>query len=522
MKHKLILGAVVLIVCLGQAAAQEPAATVDSLLVDAALLPAAVTDLTVSDKDNDHGHAIVLNWKPSVDDLADTTGAGTVIGYTVYRWVPFLMHSVDSLRAELAGIRMTLAAYEAGLPQAREALRQLRADQVSLDSLPFQVARPVDDTTFVLNRDFVDRGLTDTIRIMSAGIGPLDDSIRPTEQKIRDMSDQLPAAHAAYPNGGTWDSIGVAAPGATQFENSGSKDKFSGDFLPDFSDYYYRVQAWTTDPAVSSLSQVVGPVQSYGQWFNTGRYPVFVAVIIFAILTVYFVSRARRGAKLYVRPLAGIEAVDDAIGRATEMGRPILYVLGLGTAADIATIASFTILGRVAKRVAEYQTSLIVPTYEPIVMSVAQEVVKSAYLDAGRPDDYDENTVFFVTNLQFAYVAAVNGIMLRQLPATNVYMGKFFAESLILAETGALAGSIQIAGTDEIAQIPFFIVACDYTLIGEELYAASAYLGREPILLGSLKAQDWAKAAVIFLALAGLVASNLDWTAFTALFHVSN
>jgi hypothetical protein len=155
-------------------------------------------------------------------------------------------------------------------------------------------------------------------------------------------------------------------------------------------------------------------------------------------------------------------------------------------------------------------------------MAVAQEVVKSAYLDAGRPDDYKEDTVHFVTNMQFAYVAAVNGIMLRELPATNIYMGKFFAESLLLAETGALAGSIQIAGTDEIAQIPFFIVACDYTLIGEELYAASAYLGREPILLGSLKAQDWAKAAVIVLALAGMIAASFGWSAFTDIFMVAD
>ena len=204
------------------------------------------------------------------------------------------------------------------------------------------------------------------------------------------------------------------------------------------------------------------------------------------------------------------------------MGRPILYVLGLGTAADVATIASFTVLGRVAKRVAEYQTSLNVPTYDPIVMSVAQEVVKSAYLDAGRPDDYKEDIVHFVTQSQFAYVAAVNGIMMRERPATNVYMGKFYAESLILAETGALAGSIQISGTDEIAQIPFFIVACDYTLIGEELYAASAYLGREPVLLGSLKAQDYMKAAVIVLAIIGLFATNLGWAAFRTWFNVGN
>ena len=68
--------------------------------------------------------------------------------------------------------------------------------------------------------------------------------------------------------------------------------------------------------------------------------------------------------------------------------------------------------------------------------------------------------------------------------------GLFYAESLILAETGNSVGAIQIAGTSEAAQLPFFVAACDYTLIGEELFAASAYLTGEPQQLGSLKGQD--------------------------------
>ncbi len=308
---------------------------------------------------------------------------------------------------------------------------------------------------------------------------------------------------------GPFDSVGLAPLGATSHVNSSAIDRSAEGYFSDNSDYYYRVEAMTTDAALFSISETVGPVQSFGQWFNTGLVPVLMAILIFTILTMIFVQLAKKGMDLYVRPLAGIEAVDEAIGRATEMGRPILYVMGLGTAADIATIASFTILGRVAKKVAEYQTELNVPCYDPIVMAVAQEVVKSAFIDAGRPEAYKDDIVHFITNSQFAYVGAVNGIIMRDLPATNVYMGKFFAESLILAETGAVAGSIQIAGTDEIPQIPFFFVACDYTLIGEELFAASAYLGREPELLGSLKAQDYAKAVLLVSAIAGIILINV-------------
>jgi hypothetical protein len=138
-------------------------------------------------------------------------------------------------------------------------------------------------------------------------------------------------------------------------------------------------------------------------------------------------------------------------------------------------------------------------------MTICQEVVKEAYSSAGRPEAFDEKDVYFVTQDQFPYTASVNGTMLRERPATNFYMGMFYAESLILAETGFIAGSIQIAGTDQLIQIPFFVVACDYTLMGEELYAASAYLSQEPQQLGTLKAQDWGKVAAVTLMIAGLI-----------------
>ena len=92
-------------------------------------------------------------------------------------------------------------------------------------------------------------------------------------------------------------------------------------------------------------------------------------------------------------------------------------------------------------------------------------------------------------------------------------MGKFYAESLLLAETGNSIGAIQIAGTASPSQIPFFVTACDYTLIGEELYAASAYLSDEPIQVGSLKAQDYGKAIVMILIVVGILLMTLhqDW-----------
>jgi hypothetical protein len=187
------------------------------------------------------------------------------------------------------------------------------------------------------------------------------------------------------------------------------------------------------------------------------------------------------------------------------MGRPILYVPGTSTIEDVATIASLNILGEVAKKTAQYNTPLIVPNKDPIVFTVAREIVKESYNRVGRPDAYNPDSVYFVTDSQLAYAAAVDGIMLREKPATNFLVGMFWAEALIMAETGASTGAIQIAGTDAVTQLPFFITACDYTLIGEELYAASAYISRNPTLLAALKSQDYTKLIIVIVMLAATI-----------------
>jgi hypothetical protein len=196
---------------------------------------------------------------------------------------------------------------------------------------------------------------------------------------------------------------------------------------------------------------------------------------------------------MFIRKIAGLQAVEEAVGRATEMGRSVLFIPGIQDLDDVQTLAGLTILSSVAKLTAEYETKLDVPVSRSMVMSNGREVVKEAFLSAGRPDFYHDGIVHYVTDEQFGYVAAVDGIMVREKPAACFYMGAFFAESLILAETGNHIGAIQIAGTAMPTQLPFFVAACDYTLIGEELFAASAYLSGDQRMIASLRGQDVGK-----------------------------
>ncbi len=304
---------------------------------------------------------------------------------------------------------------------------------------------------------------------------------------------------------GKFELIGTASKG---FE------KFVDGTTIDGTRYYYMVKA--SDGVLHSQPEISEAVSSSAQWFHTGRINMLVATLIISFLILWFIGQAKSGKEIYIRSIAGLEAVDDAVGRATEMGKPIMYIPGIMDMDNMQTIASVIILGRVARKAAQYETPLLVPCSRSIVMSAAQETVKEAYLDAGRPDAYNADKISYLTDDQFGYAAGVDGMMLREKPGAIFYMGAFYAESLILAETGHSTGAIQIAGTAMPSQLPFFVTACDYTLIGEELFAASAYLSREPLLLGSLKGQDMGKAILIAILVGGVILVSFGFTKIIA------
>ena len=231
--------------------------------------------------------------------------------------------------------------------------------------------------------------------------------------------------------------------------------------------------------------------------FNVNRVVMFISIVVIGATLLYNIRMAERGEEFYLRPIPGLKAVEEAVGRSTEMGKPVLYVPGIMDMDQVETVAGVIVLGHVAKMTARYETSLNVPVSRSIVMKAARETCRESYMLEGRPDMFHDDVVHYLTDDQFAYAAGVNGIMVRKKPAACLYMGKFYAESLILAETGNSIGAIQIAGTASQAQIPFFVTACDYTLIGEEFFAASAYLSQKPELIGGVRGQDMVKVGVI-------------------------
>lgn len=215
-----------------------------------------------------------------------------------------------------------------------------------------------------------------------------------------------------------------------------------------------------------------------------------------------------------IREHPGVKAISEAIGRAVEMGRPIAYSPGIGSIYDTKyagdTAAALTILDFVAKEAVRMGAKLIVGVAPPTVLPLAQEIVRTAYLTYGKPEEYvEEETVRFYSPDQWGFSSSYVGMMHREKVGANFLFGEHAAEAMVMAESGAIVGAMQVAGTTNVYQLPFFIVACDYTLIGEDEYAAAAYLSPDPVQKGIVFGQDIAKIICVALILIGALLSTI-------------
>src|SRR5262249_21901157 len=83
-------------------------------------------------------------------------------------------------------------------------------------------------------------------------------------------------------------------------------------------------------PAARSGAPVVSdPVASRDNWFRTERTNSFIASILFLLILLVSITMAKSGKEIFIRRIAGLNAIDEAIGRATEIGKKVFYIPGI-------------------------------------------------------------------------------------------------------------------------------------------------------------------------------------------------
>ncbi len=225
---------------------------------------------------------------------------------------------------------------------------------------------------------------------------------------------------------------------------------------------------------------------------------------VFTLVSLVAFRRLNNGFEIEIRRVAGLDAIDEAIGRSTEMGNTSLFIIP-GGPFDAQAFAAFDILAHVAKQTAKYDTRLLVVNALPESHAIATEVVRQAYVSEGKGAEFNDDTMRFLSG---GFTAGVLGIYEREKIGANFMFGSFFFESLTLAEAGQSTGAIQVSGTANTHQLAFLVATCDYSLIGEEIYAAGTYLSRDKAQIGSLVAQEVGK----YVSIAAIVIGSLYYT----------
>jgi hypothetical protein len=242
-----------------------------------------------------------------------------------------------------------------------------------------------------------------------------------------------------------------------------------------------------------------------------GRLALALLLLILPVLA-YLTARVRAGRAGELRPIPGLEALPESVGRSAEIGRPLhvsVGVEGLGGQATAHTWAGLALLAQLADEAAACNCPLIVTVADPTVLPMAQDILRTAFARRGNPDGYEPTSVRYVAPLPLAYAAGVAGLVDRQPLTANVMAGSFGDEYLLIGEVGVRHGVHQVAGTANPATLPLMMATAEETLVGEEVFAAGAYTRRLPSQVASLLTEDWARWIVVATILVAAVINVL-------------
>lgn len=232
---------------------------------------------------------------------------------------------------------------------------------------------------------------------------------------------------------------------------------------------------------------------------------MFAAQLIFAGIMLIIAFRVKKGKPWPVRRLAGIDALEDAMGRATEMNRPVSYMMGEGmlTGADGSqTVAALCILPYIARLAAKLDTPLFVQVTVPEIFNAVEEICRCAYTAEGKQEKWDPK---YGLRISRANDPICVSYLWQENVSVNLMFGSIRLPSVTMAENANRLGAVSIAGTAAITNICFLVAACDYVILGDELFAAAAYISEDPVQISTINTTDLIKIGVVGLVIIGML-----------------
>ena len=221
--------------------------------------------------------------------------------------------------------------------------------------------------------------------------------------------------------------------------------------------------------------------------------------ILLAVSFLIVLFYRKSASTVSIRKLAAIEMISYGVARAAETGKSVIFTTGISSMGPI-FFTTLSILKGILTKAKALKVPVLLPQNSPECVAYLESFFEEHCFSS---EEQSSPKIHFLSEDQFAFASGYMGLVHRHETEAAFLFGQFAGESLILSEAGRQVNAFQVAGSVSPEQVPFFICTCDYTLIGEELFAAGAYLSNDTKDLGNLRSQDIIKLIIMVIIVVG-------------------
>jgi hypothetical protein len=236
--------------------------------------------------------------------------------------------------------------------------------------------------------------------------------------------------------------------------------------------------------------------------------------LMVAVLVLVMQFAAKAGFTSPIRRIEALDAIDDIIGRVTEVGGTVLLGSGssqLASAGASETMMAFAVVRYVVERTAKLGTRVLVTCGSSDHIAILEDIVQDAAAVAGNPDYYrgGGEVVRMIGATGWSFILA-NLMLLRPESGENVKAligfgasGGYGSAGPAIGMAANVNGVVSLGGTANRYQMENYVACFDHAVIGDEVYALSAYLTRDPKEIGNIMGLDYAKIVIVAMLIVG-------------------
>lgn len=218
-----------------------------------------------------------------------------------------------------------------------------------------------------------------------------------------------------------------------------------------------------------------------------------IGILVFAAILLLALIFLRRRSPAAFRSIPAYEQLSRAVGLAVENGSRLHFSLGRGSlfgARGGSALAALAMLRRLTERTSLSDKPPVVTAGDASLAILSQDTLQSGYRAAAAEDQYRFTTGRLTGLTSFSYAAGALPVVHDENVSANVFLGDMGVEAALLTESAERENSTLIAASDNLSAQSIFYASSQEPLVGEELFAAGAYMGAGAAHDASLNAQD--------------------------------